>query len=363
MKKLIVNADDFGLHPAINAGIIKGCRDGFITSTSLMCSGAAFDDAVLQAKATPALGVGIHLTLVGGGKTLLQARQLRTLVDEDGLLPADYTVFAKRWYAGRIKKAEVVSELQAQLERGLSCGLEITHVDSQQHLHVLPGIADIVLDLCSAFGIKKIRMPQEGWFWRGGFNSTAGRLIGREGLSFCSALAKMKARQARFVYPQHFFGMLAGGNLNEFLVGDMHRKLIRRLLWMFVFVIAISAAVIYFTFDIRALEYLTMFEPWCIAAAFGILGLGLVFDGLRLMTLAAVTDEKLTTRQVVNVVLSNYFLALVTPGASGGAVAQIMFMRKAGVPVAKATVVVFVRTIMSITFVILLVPAWLTFAV
>ena len=96
MKKLIVNADDFGLHPAINAGIIKGCRDGFITSTSLMCSGAAFDDAVLQAKATPALGVGIHLTLVGGGKPLLQARQLRTLVDEDGLLPADYTVFAKQ---------------------------------------------------------------------------------------------------------------------------------------------------------------------------------------------------------------------------------------------------------------------------
>lgn len=91
-EKLIVNADDFGLHPAINAGIIKGCRDGFITSTSLMCSGAAFDDAVLQAKATPALGVGIHLTLVGGGKPLLQARQLRTLVDEDGLLPADYTV-------------------------------------------------------------------------------------------------------------------------------------------------------------------------------------------------------------------------------------------------------------------------------
>ena len=104
MKKLIVNADDFGLHPAINAGIIKGCRDGFITSTSLMCSGAAFEDAVLQAKATPALGVGIHLTLVGGGKPLLQARQLRTLVDEDGLLPADYTAFAKRSLLFSIKR-------------------------------------------------------------------------------------------------------------------------------------------------------------------------------------------------------------------------------------------------------------------
>ncbi len=51
------------------------------------------------------------------------------------------------------------------------------------------------------------------------------RHIGREGLSFCSALAKMKARQAHFVYPQHFFGMLAGGNLNEFLVGEIIRNL------------------------------------------------------------------------------------------------------------------------------------------
>ncbi|MCD8360530.1 MAG: ChbG/HpnK family deacetylase [Acidaminococcaceae bacterium] len=42
MRKLIVNTDDFGLHPAINAGIIKGSREGFITSTSLMCSGDAF---------------------------------------------------------------------------------------------------------------------------------------------------------------------------------------------------------------------------------------------------------------------------------------------------------------------------------
>lgn len=62
------------------------------------------------------------------------------------------------------KKAEVVSELQAQLERGLSCGLEITHVDSHQHLHVLPGIADIVLDLCSAFGIKKLGCRRKAGF-------------------------------------------------------------------------------------------------------------------------------------------------------------------------------------------------------
>lgn len=136
----------------------------------------------------------------------------------------------------------------------------------------------------------------------------------------------------------------------------MNKKLLVRLIMLFAFVLMISAAVIYFTFDIRALDYLAMFEPRCIFLALGCLFVGLFFDGLRLITLAKVTDERLTLRQIVNVVLSNYFLALVTPGASGGAIAQVMFMRKAGVPVAKATVVVLVRTIMSIFFLILLVP-------
>lgn len=136
----------------------------------------------------------------------------------------------------------------------------------------------------------------------------------------------------------------------------MNKKLMIRLAVLFSFVVLISAAVIYFTVDIRTLEYLTMFEPRCILLALSCLTIGLVFDGLRLITLANVTDGRLTFRQVVNVVLSNYFLALVTPGASGGAIAQVMFMRKAGVPVAKSTVVVLVRTVMSIIFLILLVP-------
>lgn len=136
----------------------------------------------------------------------------------------------------------------------------------------------------------------------------------------------------------------------------MNKKLMVRLAVLFAFVVAISAAVIYFTVDIRTLEYLTMFEPRCILLALACLTVGLLFDGLRLITLAQVTDERLTFRQIVNVVLSNYFLALVTPGASGGAIAQVMFMRKAGVPIAKSTVVVLVRTVMSIIFLILLVP-------
>ena len=66
----------------------------------------------------------------------------------------------------------------------------------------------------------------------------------------------------------------------------MNKKLMLRLGALFVFVLLISAAVIYFTFDIRTLDYLTMFEPKCILLALGCLAVGLLFDGLRLITLA-----------------------------------------------------------------------------
>lgn len=136
----------------------------------------------------------------------------------------------------------------------------------------------------------------------------------------------------------------------------MSNKILYRLGGLFIFVLLISVAVVYFTFDIRALSYLSMFKSSCILLALGSLAVGLIFDGMRLVTLANVADSKLSYKNVINVVLSNYFLALVTPGASGGAIAQVMFMRKAGVPVAKATAVVLVRTVMSICFLILLVP-------
>ena len=140
----------------------------------------------------------------------------------------------------------------------------------------------------------------------------------------------------------------------------MHRnKLYKRIALVVVFVLAISAAVIYFTFDIRALDYLTMFSSWSVLCALGALAIGLFFDGTRLLTLARITGEDLPLPDVVKVVLSNYFLAVLTPGATGGAIAQVMFMRRAGVSVARSTVIILVRTIMSIFFLIIMLPIFM----
>jgi len=118
----------------------------------------------------------------------------------------------------------------------------------------------------------------------------------------------------------------------------------------------ISGAVIYSTVDIHTLKNLTAFQPWSITLALLCVSLGLTLDGTRLMHLVKISGEHITLGQAVQVVFGNYFLALLTPGATGGAVAQLMFLRHAGVPAGKATVLVIVRTLVSILFLICCMP-------
>lgn len=225
MKQLIVNADDFGLHPLINAGIIKGHQEGFITSTSLMPSASCWQEAVRLAKENPRLGIGVHLTLVGGVPSVLPKEQVSSLLDDDGLFLPDYVAFAKRYYSGAVKKAELEAELRAQLERALSCGVNITHIDSHQHTHVLPGINSLVLKLSNEYNIIRVRIPKEGYLFTGGFQTGVGRLIGRSGLSFCADMAALRADSLGLRHPQHFYGMLAGGHLNAQLIANILRQL------------------------------------------------------------------------------------------------------------------------------------------
>lgn len=225
MKQLIVNADDFGLHPLINAGIIKGHQEGFITSTSLMPSAPCWQEAVRLAKENPRLGIGVHLTLVGGVPSVLPKEQVSSLLDDDGLFLPDYVAFAKRYYSGVVKKEELEAELRAQLERALSCGVNITHIDSHQHTHVLPGINSLVLKLSNEYNIIRVRIPKEGYLFTGGFQTGVGRLIGRSGLSFCADMAALRADSLGLRHPQHFYGMLAGGHLNAQLIANILRQL------------------------------------------------------------------------------------------------------------------------------------------
>ena len=133
-------------------------------------------------------------------------------------------------------------------------------------------------------------------------------------------------------------------------------KFYKRFIGLILLVVIISGVVIYTTVDINTLRNLKQFQPWSIGLAVFAVALGMFFDGSRLMHMVKISNEKITLYQAVQVVFGNYFLALLTPGATGGAVAQLMFLRHAGVPTGKATVLVIVRTLLSIFFLVLCMP-------
>ena len=135
----------------------------------------------------------------------------------------------------------------------------------------------------------------------------------------------------------------------------------KRIAMLIGLIVAVSAAVLYFTPDIDTLSHLADFHPVSLLGVLALIAGGMYFDALRLQRLSAVAGKSVPLPAAVRVVFGNYFMALLTPGASGGAVIQILFLKKAGVPTGSATVVVLVRTILSIFFLILCLPVVLYF--
>lgn len=136
VKKLIVNADDFGIHSAVNKGVCRGFESGILTSTSLMAGGAAFDEAVHLARDLDGIGIGIHLTLVGGLPTVLPPEEVPSLTWENRRLCTDYVELIKRDMNGLVLMDDVYREWDAQIQKILDTGLPVTHVDGHQHMHM-----------------------------------------------------------------------------------------------------------------------------------------------------------------------------------------------------------------------------------
>ncbi len=218
--KIIVNADDFGRHEKINEAVEKAFCEGFLRSATLMPGGKAFDQGIEIAKRHTELGVGIHLTLVNGFP-LLPPEEIPSLVTGDGVFYDDYGTFLKRYASGRIRISEIRSELAAQITKMKNTGLELTHVDSHQHLHHMPGILGTVLELASAAGIKRMR------FSRGKLSEDLlrGHTVGRIGLSSLARLAARKAKKNGFLMPDHFAGIVAGDAVDQAYISTLFDKL------------------------------------------------------------------------------------------------------------------------------------------
>ena len=160
MVRFIVNADDFGLTSEVNDGIIQAFQRGIVTSASLMPMGGAFQQAIRFIKENPKIDVGIHLTLTGE-KSLLDPREVPTLVDEHGRFRENAYRFFLDYMRNHISMKDVEKELNAQFEKVLKHGISISHIDSHQHIHMLPKILEITIQLADRYNIRFIRCPNE----------------------------------------------------------------------------------------------------------------------------------------------------------------------------------------------------------
>lgn len=160
MKKLIVNADDFGLSAGANRAVIRAYREGVLTSTSLMVAGRGFDEAVSLAKENPGLQVGLHLTLLQG-TSVLPPEELPGLVDREGNFSDDPVLTGMRFFFRRSLRRELYREIEAQILRFRETGLPLSHIDGHLNIHMHPTVFAILAELMPKYGITSFRLTRE----------------------------------------------------------------------------------------------------------------------------------------------------------------------------------------------------------
>jgi chitin disaccharide deacetylase len=161
VRRLIVNADDFGLTAGVNRGIVQSHQNGIVTSTTLMACSKRFSEAAAVTKDLPRLSVGCHVVLVDGEPTAEPA-QISTLVSGS---PPQFRVslmnFAAMAASGRLDESQIEAEITAQIQKLQSAGVTVSHLDSHKHTHMFPLVLRGMLRAAEKCGVKAIRNPFE----------------------------------------------------------------------------------------------------------------------------------------------------------------------------------------------------------
>lgn len=158
MRSLVIHADDFGLSPSVNAGILSAIQNGVVRSTSMLVNFPAAEPAAVWAKQYD-LDVGWHVNLVQGAP-LLSPRSIPSLVDGKGMFLSPRR-FVQRALLRRLNSEDLRRELSAQLHFFLDRGLKPSHLDGHLHMHVMPPVAAVLQALLKENPIPYLRSPRE----------------------------------------------------------------------------------------------------------------------------------------------------------------------------------------------------------
>lgn len=207
MKKVIINADDFGLIQGVNEGIVEAHQEGILTSATLMANMPGFDQAVEMAGANPELGVGVHLNILRG-QPLSPAQKVGSLLSRELRFIPSVSNLLYRMVLKRVSFDEVEREFRAQVEKVQGAGIDPSHIDSEKHIHLIRPLFRIVIKLAKEYKINKVRFIQEYCV-----SSRPGQMFKSMFISLSSTSMKKKMVQEGVRSPDRFYGVCDSGRI------------------------------------------------------------------------------------------------------------------------------------------------------
>jgi len=215
-RRLIVNADDFGLSSSVNAAVIQAHRNGILTTASLMVNEPGCAEAVRLAQENPRLGTGLHLTLLMGHSAMAPAA-IPGLVNARGEFSnSPVGVGMNYFFKGKLR-SQLRAEIHAQFEKFHATGLKLDHVNGHLHLHLHPVIFSILMEDAGKLGIRHLRLTRDclarsrrmasgRWFYR----------VSHAGIyEWLSNRARRPLEQRGIRHAQITFGLLQDSHVDE----------------------------------------------------------------------------------------------------------------------------------------------------
>lgn len=242
--RLIISGDDYGGALSINRAVIQAHEEGILTSTSLMVTGEAVDDAVARARAHPTLAVGLHLVVLDtrGASSISRAPHL---TDPKGQLPKNLFAGGVRYFFSPVLRAMLQQEIKAQLERFLETGLLLAHVDGHHLFHLHPTVFSILMPLAEQYGVPGIRLPRDDLRLALALDRSrkASKVTWASVYALLCRWALRRLEQSSIVFTDRVYGFLQTGCMHESFVVSLLRRIPQ----------AVRSAEIYFHPSIRSL--------------------------------------------------------------------------------------------------------------
>lgn len=212
-RHLIVTADDFGLHEAVNEAIEQASGAGILTAASLMVGGAAAADAVRRARRLPSLRIGLHLVLADGVASLPH-QQIPDLTDAAGYMDGKMFLRGVRYFSLRSVRRQLEGEIRAQFEAFARTGLELDHVNAHKHFHLHPTILSTLLKVAREYGARAVRVPDEP-LWFAARSAGLDAAVGAALLRPWVWSMKHRLHAAGIFHNDSLFGMAGSGAMDE----------------------------------------------------------------------------------------------------------------------------------------------------